>query len=115
MTSPLRWTRNIFREPPLASLRSPTTGWKTVPASLFLDEEHISEFQKGQYYPVNIGDISHSRYRVIGKLGFGRTSTVWLARDMEGHAYVTLKVYTRDEHNIDGFQTHKYIITRKKL
>ncbi|KAJ5399741.1 hypothetical protein N7465_010230 [Penicillium sp. CMV-2018d] len=56
-----------------------------------------SHFKQGQYYPANIGDVLISKYQIIGKLGFGTTSTVWLARDLEGHQYVTLKIYTRDE------------------
>ena len=36
-----------------------------------------------KYYPVNIGDVFSSKYQIIGKLGFGVTSTVWLARDLE--------------------------------
>lgn len=28
-----------------------------------------------------MGEILRNRYQVVGKLGFGSTSTVWLARD----------------------------------
>ncbi|KNZ76789.1 Serine/threonine-protein kinase SRPK3, partial [Termitomyces sp. J132] len=31
-------------------------------------------------YPVRIGDLFVSRYQIVGKLGFGMTSTVWLTR-----------------------------------
>lgn len=61
----------------------PTSGFETVNASKILDEERFEEFKKGQYYPVNIGDVYRSKYQVVGKLGFGVTSTVWLARDLE--------------------------------
>lgn len=50
-----------------------------------------------------------SRYQIIGKLGFGTTSTVWLARDLEGHRYVTLKIYTRNEDNQEEFQVYKQL------
>lgn len=61
----------------------PTGGFETASASKILDEERFEEFKKGQYYPVNIGDVFGSKCQVIGKLGFGVTSTVWLARDLE--------------------------------
>ena len=32
--------------------------------------------------PVDVGDILSDKYQVLGKLGYGSTSTVWLARDM---------------------------------
>ncbi|KAJ5362017.1 hypothetical protein N7541_002861 [Penicillium brevicompactum] len=56
-----------------------------------------------------IGDALNSRYQVIGKLGFGVSSTVWLARDMRDHRYVALKVYTRDEDNKNEFEIYKQL------
>ncbi|KAJ5930542.1 hypothetical protein N7466_006035 [Penicillium verhagenii] len=50
-----------------------------------------------------------SHQRILGKLGFGTTSTVWLARDLEGHRYVTLKIYTRNEGNQEEFQIDKQL------
>ncbi|KAB8253979.1 kinase-like protein [Aspergillus pseudonomiae] len=35
-------------------------------------------------------------YQVIGKLGYGGYSTVWLCRDLQQHEYVTLKVFERN-------------------
>lgn len=64
-------------------MRFPTTGFETVNASEILDEERFEAFKKERYYPVNIGDVFSSKYQIIGKLGFGVTSTVWLAHDLE--------------------------------
>jgi hypothetical protein len=61
----------------------PTSGFETVRPSEVLDEERFEQFKQGQYYPANIGDIFTCKYQIIGKLGFGVTSTVWLARDLE--------------------------------
>ena len=36
----------------------------------------------GGYHPVKIGDIFHSRYQVLRKLGWGHFSTVWLCWDL---------------------------------
>ncbi|KAL5612212.1 hypothetical protein BROUX41_000248 [Berkeleyomyces rouxiae] len=95
---------NLFSTPP-----PDTTPWqplffhptKRVP---FLDNLNLpleEEFLVGpataaaDYFPVRIGALYHAeRYQVVGKLGFGRTSTVWLARDLSAGEYVTLKVFT---------------------
>lgn len=61
----------------------PTSGFKVIKPSQILEEERFEQLKKGNYYPVNIGDILASKYQVIGKLGFGITSTVWLARELE--------------------------------
>ncbi|RAQ68653.1 srpk, partial [Aspergillus flavus] len=72
-------------------------------------EERFEDLRKGQYYPVNIGDIFRFKYQVAGKLGFGISSTVWLARDLEGHQYVTLKLYTRSESDLAEFQIYNLL------
>jgi hypothetical protein len=64
-------------------MRFPTSGFEIVNASEVLEEERFAEFKTGRYYPVNIGQIFSSKYQIIGKLRFGVTSTVWLARDLE--------------------------------
>ena len=51
--------------------------------SAFIEEDGLEDFAAGRYYPVNVGDIFVSKYQVVGKLGFGISSTVWLARDLE--------------------------------
>ncbi|KAI0532658.1 hypothetical protein GGR58DRAFT_159396 [Xylaria digitata] len=46
-----------------------------------------------RYYPVWIGEVFANRYQVVGKLGFGAHSTVWLARDLNQNGHVALKVF----------------------
>jgi serine/threonine protein kinase len=43
-----------------------------------------------------IGDLLHSRSRVVDKLGFGSYSTVWLAWDKIDRRYLALKVGIAD-------------------
>ncbi|EHK96083.1 putative Serine/threonine-protein kinase spk-1 [Glarea lozoyensis 74030] len=59
-----------------------TPGVDVVASDQCLEEESNERFKTGRYYPVNIGDIFSSKYQVVGKLGWGVTSTVWLARDL---------------------------------
>ena len=63
--------------------------------------EDIENYQPGGYHPISIGDtFNHGRFRVLHKLGFGGSSTVWLARDQreEGDRsrIVTLKAMRAD-------------------
>ena len=83
MTSLLRWVRNSLQRSPLPPLRFPTTGFKVIDNSDILEEERFDDFKSGKYYAVNIGDVFNYKYQVVGKLGFGVTSTVWLARDLQ--------------------------------
>ncbi|KAJ5677298.1 kinase-like domain-containing protein [Penicillium maclennaniae] len=61
-----------------------------------LEEEKLAWFSQDNFFPVKIGDVFHSKYQVVGKLGYGGYSTVLLCRDLQEHIYVTLKTYERD-------------------
>jgi hypothetical protein len=63
-------------------LQFPTSGFDTIPQHIIAEEEQFAEFKAGLYYPVNIGEVYASKYQILGKLGFGTTSTVWLARNL---------------------------------
>ncbi|CAG7975451.1 unnamed protein product [Penicillium salamii] len=64
-----------------------------LPEEHKIEEETLPEYNASEFYPTRIGEIIKERYQVIGKLGFGSTSTAWLARDMEKRRYVMLKVF----------------------
>ena len=79
----LRWARTAARRAPSPPKRFPVTGFNVVSDAQPLEEEQFDGFQRGFYCPVNIGDVFASKYQVVGKLGYGVTSTVWLARDLQ--------------------------------
>ncbi|KAJ5507899.1 hypothetical protein N7527_010042 [Penicillium freii] len=58
-----------------------------------IEEETIPDYIASRYYPTRIGQVFQDRYQVVGKLGFGASSTAWLARDMNCRRYVTLKIF----------------------
>lgn len=58
------------------------------------EQEDDTQYCRGGYHPVVIGDVFDNRYRVVRKLGWGHFSTVWLCREI---LYVIRK------------QTHKII------
>ena len=54
-----------------------------IPTNHAIEEETIPGYIAGRYYPIRVGEILKEQYQIVGKLGFGASSTVWLARDME--------------------------------
>lgn len=47
------------------------------------EQEDSSDYCKGGYHPVKIGDLFQNRYHVTRKLGWGHFSTVWLCWDLK--------------------------------
>ncbi|XP_006463023.1 hypothetical protein AGABI2DRAFT_119833 [Agaricus bisporus var. bisporus H97] len=63
--------------------------------------ENIEDYQPGGYHPIYVDDtFDHGRFRILHKLGFGGSSTVWLARDQreggERSTLVALKAMRAD-------------------
>jgi hypothetical protein len=52
-----------------------------------IEEQTLPRYSPQRYYPVRLGESFKDKYLVIAKLGYGGSSTVWLARDTQ--AYVT--------------------------
>ncbi|KAJ5121529.1 kinase-like domain-containing protein [Penicillium bovifimosum] len=87
------------------------TGFKLLDQSIKLEEETLPNYQPKKYYPVNQGEIFNDRYQTLAKIGYGVTSTVWLAKDLKYHetsasTYVVLKVYVNQ--NRDEQELHIY-------
>lgn len=61
----------------------PESGFEMVDNDVLLEEETYLWYEAENWYPVRIGEIIKSRYQVLGKLGHGSASTVWLCRDLE--------------------------------
>ena len=83
MTSLFRWVKRFVPKASSHVLRFPKEGFEIISSTQMLEEEIFEGLRSGLYYPVTLGQIFASRYQVAGKLGFGRTSTVWLARDLQ--------------------------------
>merc|ERR1711887_441255 len=62
------------------------------------EQESPSDYVKGGYHPVRIGDLFHNRYHVVRKLGWGHFSTVWLCWDLLEKSFVALKVVKSAAH-----------------
>ncbi|KAM9785581.1 SRSF protein kinase 3 [Neosynchiropus ocellatus] len=62
------------------------------------EQEDPTDYCKGGYYPVQIGDLFNGRYHVVRKLGWGHFSTVWLCWDLQKKRFVALKVVKSAPH-----------------
>lgn len=78
-----------------------------------IDNEPLSKYKIGGYYPVSIGEVFNNRYRIIKKLGWGVFSTVWLTYDyQEAEVFKVLKVQKADETATEG-ATEEIAIVKK--
>ncbi|XKL63267.1 hypothetical protein PGB90_005631 [Kerria lacca] len=69
-----------------------------IPSSDEEEQEDSSDYCKGGYHPVKIGDLFLGRYHVTRKLGWGHFSTVWLCWDLTDKRFVALKVVKSASH-----------------
>ncbi|CBH11999.1 protein kinase, putative [Trypanosoma brucei gambiense DAL972] len=60
--------------------------------------ERPSEYRKGGYHPVVVGEVYNQRYRVVRKLGWGYFSTVWLVWDYVEKVFQAMKVQKSAKH-----------------
>lgn len=72
---------------PLKALCRPP--WPSSPAiaphlstSQLIEEEKTPYYRPDRFYPARLGEILGGRYQLATKLGYGSSSTVWLARDL---------------------------------
>jgi hypothetical protein len=52
-----------------------------LPLGIAVDEENVPGYRPEYFYPANPGDVLSGRYELKAKIGWGSSSTVWLARD----------------------------------
>ncbi|KAI0809836.1 hypothetical protein GGR55DRAFT_141679 [Xylaria sp. FL0064] len=53
-----------------------------IPSDVLVDEEIVPGYKPEHFYPANPGDILDNRYELKAKIGWGSSSTVWLAHDI---------------------------------
>jgi len=44
-----------------------------------LEEENLPGYSAADFYPVRIGEEFNLKYKILGKLGYGSNSTIWLS------------------------------------
>ena len=75
-------TRSVSQSRDVAPREFPTTGFTIIPASEMVEEERWPWYTPQSFYPVRIGDVFHSKYQVLYKLGYGTTFTIWMCGDL---------------------------------
>ena len=85
MTSILRFAEKLLRRAPSPARRNleRLSGPHVLDSSLKYEEEKLKWYSPEKFYPVRIWEVFNQRYQVVGKLGYGAYSTVWLCRDLE--------------------------------
>ncbi|KAI8664565.1 Protein kinase domain-containing protein [Fusarium keratoplasticum] len=81
------------QKPPEEPRSFPTSSFSLIDQGQKVEEEELPDYIADRFYPVRLGEVFQGRYQTIAKLGFGSSSTIWLARDLSDHRYVALKVY----------------------
>lgn len=61
----------------------PSSGVPLSP-TILIDEELSPVYDSKYFYPAKPGEILAGRYQALVKVGWGVSSTVWLARDLQG-------------------------------
>ncbi|KAI9703411.1 MAG: hypothetical protein M1820_005883 [Bogoriella megaspora] len=90
---------------------------RVLPPTAPVDEEGIPDYDPKHFYPVNPGELFHNRYEMLVKIGWGRSSTLWLARDTtrwwwQSNRYVTIKVTVSNLINRDAAK-HELCVARR--
>lgn len=61
----------------------PTKGFDVINKDQLIEEERMLEYNPDHFYPVRLGEVFNGRFQTVAKLGYGSSSTIWLARDLE--------------------------------
>lgn len=75
---------------------------KRIPANVLVDEETVPRYNWRAFYPAYPGELLDQRYELKTKIGWGSSSTVWLAEDVSSkrwrrrRRYTVLKITTCD-------------------
>ncbi|KAL4804385.1 kinase-like domain-containing protein [Aspergillus unguis] len=88
------YLRRIFQSAPCKPPQLPA---KLLPTAKLVEEEHTPFYKPQHFYPVRLYETLNSRYQIAAKIGWGTSSTVWLARDLHRWRwlpprYVAIKV-----------------------
>ncbi|GJD03061.1 protein kinase [Colletotrichum higginsianum] len=68
-------------------------GFDAIAKDGLVEEETVPEYNPAHFYPVRLGEVFNDRFQTVAKLGYGSSSTIWLARDLQERQYLALKIY----------------------
>ncbi|KAE8352712.1 kinase-like protein [Aspergillus coremiiformis] len=82
------------------------------------EEENTPYYDPARFYPARLGSILNGRYQIVTKIGYGSSSTIWLARDLNQwrcfrEKYVAMKIHASGHHErADAAQNELDILRR---
>lgn len=76
-----QWAQHVL-QPPSPPRRYQCEKAQPIGQDRAVEEETLPTYEPEEFYPVHIGEVFHQKYQVLGKLGFGANSTIWLSRDL---------------------------------
>ena len=82
MASVWHFAKVLFKQPSPQLVRFNNSNFKILPIDQKIEEEVHDTTPKSRYYPLRVGEVIQNRYQIVGKLGYGISSTVWLANDI---------------------------------
>lgn len=75
------WVKGLVIAPGSQLVHFGNSDFKTLASDQKVEEEAYNTTSQSRYYPMRIGDVLKNEYQVVGKLGYGLGSTVWLANE----------------------------------
>ncbi|KAL8880423.1 MAG: hypothetical protein Q9198_002161 [Flavoplaca austrocitrina] len=102
-------TKSSVRKPDSQLVHFTNSNFKISPLNQPIEEEAHDNLTKRRYYPVGTGDLIRGKYQVLGKLGYGLGSTVWLANELRQRP-VVLKVFTNGLQNRAEIDVHNHLM-----
>ncbi|KAG5746518.1 hypothetical protein H9Q70_010792 [Fusarium xylarioides] len=106
-----------FSKAPEEPRSFPTNGFNLVDENIKVEEEEIPGYVASRFYPAHLGQVFQQRYQAVTKLGFGSSSTIWLARDLKDRRFVALKIYvhtSRFHRELPVYESLSPILTKSK-
>src|SRR5436305_15225231 len=106
------YSRRLLQSTPSAS---PTSVPKSLSVVNPIEEECTPGYNPKHFYPMRLYEVLNGRYQITTKLGWGTSSTVWLAKDL--HQYV-LHLFRRqaltDDNNNAGGAGYRTVMSPSK-
>lgn len=69
----------------LLHTRSSSPQADTISALKPVEEETLPKYNAEAFYPAKLDEVLNDRYKIVAKLGYGMTATVWLAKDLQAY------------------------------
>ncbi|GAW24058.1 hypothetical protein ANO14919_136370 [Xylariales sp. No.14919] len=95
--------------PAFTPRKFPSTGFEVIDPDKKVEEERLPFYQMEDFYPMHIGEVVGGHYQVVGKLGYGTSSTVWLARDLRDQKFWALKVHINTLKYNHELEVYRYL------